>query len=108
MRKGKSLLRSVAEAIHLFFTRLPRWLRLLAMTSSFTLLTGCNAIYNWADGVGKHLPTIGEPCEHWQCVTESGQRTSEQLKKKEEVSEKPPVIKEGVKTETPPAAPISK
>ncbi len=49
-------------------------------------LSGCNTIYGWADSVGKHMPVIGEPCNHWQCMTNSGQEKSENIKKAEEKS----------------------
>lgn len=44
------------------------------------LLSGCTAISNWADSVGSHMPTIGEPCYNWQCMTESGQKKSAEIK----------------------------
>jgi|CXWL01.1.fsa_nt_gi predicted small secreted protein len=50
------------------------------------LLSGCNTIYGWADGVGKHMPTIGEPCYNWQCMTSSGQEKSDQVKRAEEAA----------------------
>lgn len=48
------------------------------------LASGCTAIGNWADSVGSNFPTIGEPCNHWQCVTSSGQQKSEELKRAEQ------------------------
>lgn len=64
------------------------------MTKKFLIfiplfLTSCTAIGNWADGVGKHLPTIGEPCNHWQCFTDDGKKQSEMVKKQEETANKP-------------------
>lgn len=55
------------------------------------LLSGCETIYGWADSVGKHMPTIGEPCRNWQCMTDSGQKKSDQTKWLEEATGKPPV-----------------
>ncbi|MEI6730469.1 MAG: hypothetical protein WCL30_04350 [Pseudomonadota bacterium] len=49
----------------------------IAAIFMIVLLTSCQAISNFADGIGKHMPVIGERCEHWQCVTESGRRASE-------------------------------
>lgn len=46
--------------------------------------TGCTTIGNWADSAGSHMPTIGEPCYHWQCFTESGQRKSDEIKRAEQ------------------------
>jgi hypothetical protein len=71
------------------------------------ILSGCSTIYDWADGVGKHMPTIGEPCRHWQCITESGQRKSEDTKWLEEVSQKPPVPKKSPQSETAPEPPAT-
>ncbi len=65
------------------------------------LLGGCETIYNWADGVGKHMPTIGEPCRHWQCVTESGQRESDQTKWLENATNKPAPPKKDQQQQTP-------
>ncbi|MEZ5692087.1 MAG: membrane lipoprotein lipid attachment site-containing protein [Rickettsiales bacterium] len=48
-------------------------------------VSGCSRIYDWADGVGKHMPTIGEPCRHWQCITTYGKQRSEQEKWAESV-----------------------
>ena len=46
------------------------------------LLAGCDAIGNWADNAGKHMPVINEEdrCEHWQCMTEEGQAISDKNK----------------------------
>lgn len=52
------------------------------------LLSGCSKIYDMADGIGKHMPTIGEPCRNWQCVTTHGKQQSDQEKWAEEVSER--------------------
>lgn len=52
------------------------------------LLNGCNTIYGWADSVGSHMPVIGEPCNHWQCVTNSGQEKSDDMKQAEEKASK--------------------
>jgi hypothetical protein len=48
------------------------------------ILSSCTAIGNFADSIGSHLPTIGEPCNHWQCVTSSGQQKSEEVKRAEQ------------------------
>ena len=40
-------------------------------------LGGCQAVGNFADRVGEHMPVLGERCEHWQCFTESGQKQGE-------------------------------
>ena len=71
------------------------------------LLSGCNTIYGWADDVGKHMPTIGNSCNNWQCITESGQRKSEENKWLDDVSEKQPVPKAAPQT-TPQTPPITK
>jgi hypothetical protein len=71
------------EAIQKNKAGLPRRLRLLAMTGLLATTTSCTAIGNWADGLGSHLPTVGEPCHHWQCMTDSGQKRSEELKKQD-------------------------
>lgn len=57
------------------------------------LISGCDTIYGWADGVGKHMPTIGEPCRNWQCMTDSGQRKSSENKWLEDATNKPPAPK---------------
>lgn len=78
--------------------------RVLLVVSCW-LLVGCNTIYNAADSVGSHLPTIGEPCRNWQCVTESGQRKSDEIKWLDEASEQQPARKTVPQPEkpTPPA-----
>lgn len=48
------------------------------------LLNACETIGNAADNLGSHLPTIGEPCHHWQCMTSDGQRQSDAIKKQME------------------------
>lgn len=72
------------------------------------LLSGCDTIYGWADSVGKHLPTIGEPCRSWQCVTDSGQRKSDETKWLDEASQKPPVPKKPVPPTATPTPPPTK
>lgn len=47
------------------------------LVSLLALTTGCQTISGWADAVGDHMPVIGEPCYHWQCVTSEGQRQSD-------------------------------
>ena len=74
------------------------------------LLSGCSTIANWADDVGKHIPTIGEPCHHWQCVTGSGQEKSEENKKMEEAPAKDarePKIKTPKTTPAAPQMPLN-
>lgn len=76
------------------------------------LLTGCNAISDMADRLGSHMPTIGEPCHHWQCITPEGQRKSDENRVLEQASEKIPMVKKpGAATQpqlppAPPAAPV--
>lgn len=43
-------------------------------------LSDCTAISNVADSIGSHMPTIGEPCNHWQCITDDGQKKSDEAK----------------------------
>lgn len=57
------------------------------------ILSGCDTVYGWADSVGKHMPTLGEPCNNWQCVTNEGQKKSDQNKWLDEATQKPPVPK---------------
>ncbi len=100
-------------------------MRTLLLLTLPLILSGCNAIYEWADGIGKHMPTIGEPCNHWQCVTESGKKKSDEIKWLDEASEKKPEtksvpieipkegapkvdVKESEKPIVPPATPTSK
>ena len=52
----------------------------LAFSASCLLLGGCQTISGWADSVGSHMPVIGERCEHWQCITGSGQAESDAIK----------------------------
>jgi sRNA-binding protein len=60
-------------------------MRKLAVGVSLFVLAGCGAIYDWADGVGQHMPVVAdERCEHWQCLTESGKAKSEKNKKARE------------------------
>ncbi len=53
------------------------------------MLAACDTIGGWADDVGEHLPVIGERCEHWQCMTTSGQQRSEQIRRQKEQSGPP-------------------
>lgn len=48
------------------------------------LLSSCQAIGDFADSIGRHMPVIGKRCEHWQCVTESGQKASDTNKTAEQ------------------------
>lgn len=68
------------------------------------LLSGCETIYNAADSIGSHLPTIGEPCRHWQCVTSSGQQKSNQIKQMQEAPLKKPFPVPASTTTPPPPA----
>ena len=43
-------------------------------------ISGCDWIGRQADALGSHMPVIGERCEHWQCITESGRQKSEMYK----------------------------
>lgn len=51
-------------------------LRRFHIVFSALALGACQSIGNFADGVGSHLPVIGERCEHWQCFTEEGKQRS--------------------------------
>jgi hypothetical protein len=62
----------------------------LALIAILLLLPGCRAITNWAYGVGEHMPVIGERCEHWQCVTASGQQKSDEQKMMPPAESPPP------------------
>lgn len=44
-------------------------------------LSGCDWIGRQADAVGEYMPTIGDRCENWQCMTTEGQRQSEMNKR---------------------------
>lgn len=46
-------------------------------------LSGCSWIGRQADALGEHMPVIGERCEHWQCMTTSGQARSEAIKRQQ-------------------------
>jgi hypothetical protein len=52
----------------------------LLIAALFLPLSGCQTISGWADSAGEYLPTIGDRCEHWQCVTDSGQAQSDAIK----------------------------
>ena len=54
-----------------------------AIVAILPLLAGCNWVGRQADALGSHMPVIGERCEHWQCVTESGQRQSDLYKQQQ-------------------------
>jgi hypothetical protein len=45
-------------------------------------LSGCDWIGKQADNLGEHMPVVGERCEHWQCITPSGQAASDTNKQK--------------------------
>lgn len=65
----------------------------LLLLSLPLLLSGCDFIYNSANNLGKHMPTIGEPCYNWQCVTDEGQKRSDLNKRMEEAAKNPPAQK---------------
>ena len=44
------------------------------------LLSGCEAIGNWADDTGRNLPVVDERCDYWQCMTEHGKERDAQKK----------------------------
>lgn len=52
------------------------------------LLSGCSWIGRQADALGDHMPVIGERCEHWQCMTESGQAQSDYYKQQKAEADK--------------------
>lgn len=47
-------------------------------------VSGCTWIGRQADALGGYMPVVGERCEHWQCLTKSGQERSEEIKKEQE------------------------
>ena len=53
----------------------PFWLLLIPLA-----LSGCDWMGRQADAVGEYMPVIGERCEHWQCMTASGQAESDAAK----------------------------
>jgi len=53
----------------------------VVLISALALSTsGCAWMGRQADALGEHMPVIGERCEHWQCITQSGQATSNAYK----------------------------
>ena len=56
---------------------------------AISTLSGCNWIGRQADAVGSHMPVIGERCEHWQCITESGRQKSDMYKAQAREQDKP-------------------
>jgi len=61
--------------------------RKLFIFLAFAPLAACQWMGRQADALGEYMPTIGEPCEHWQCITPSGQRTSDAIKAEKERQE---------------------
>jgi len=59
------------------------------LVSLFFVLNGCQTIGDWADSAGKHMPVIGQRCEHWQCITASGQQASDEKIKQEQQAGSP-------------------
>jgi len=55
-------------------------LRILAMTTLVVLQTSCTRTYDLADGIGKEIPTVSEPCYNWQCITDGGKKKSDVIK----------------------------
>ncbi|MDE3016787.1 MAG: hypothetical protein KGI29_07735 [Pseudomonadota bacterium] len=55
-----------------------------------TLLLGCDWIGRQADALGAYMPVIGQRCEHWQCMTASGQAESDAAKAQEQQQNPPP------------------
>jgi len=71
-------------------------------------ISGCDWIGRQADALGEYMPVIGERCEHWQCVTSSGQAKSDKIKEKKEqtiqpVSTPPPSAPDSMLQNVPPA-----
>ena len=67
----------------------PTLFRALAVT--LPLLTGgCQTITDGANKIGSYMPTIGERCEHWECMTTTGKAKSEQIKRARAMRENPP------------------
>ena len=61
--------------------------RLLVLAAAATLLFGCQWIGRQADALGSYMPVIGERCEHWQCITSSGQTISDAKREEQEKQE---------------------
>jgi hypothetical protein len=61
-----------------------RPIRALCACALLLSLSGCGAIYNWFNGLGEHMPVIGERCENWQCFTESGRARSDMIRQAKE------------------------
>lgn len=53
-------------------------------------LGGCQWIGDTADRWGEHMPVVGERCEHWQCITVSGQKRSDEIKAQQKQQPAPP------------------
>jgi hypothetical protein len=48
-------------------------------------LTGCQGFTKWAYKTGDHFPVVGERCEHWECMSESGRIASEKMRAEKEI-----------------------
>lgn len=46
------------------------------------MLGGCQPVYHWADCTTRNFPVVDKRCENWQCITESGQKASDENVKK--------------------------
>ena len=62
-----------------------RWLLLLPL-----VLCSCAWIGRQADAAGEYMPVIGDRCEHWQCMTASGQAESDAIKAQQQAEQKQP------------------
>jgi hypothetical protein len=61
---------------------------------AISTLSGCNWIGRQADTLGSHMPVIGERCEHWQCITESGRQKSDMYKAQQRAEQEKPTQQE--------------
>jgi len=62
------------------------------------LVSACNPVKT-IDSIGDYMPVIGDRCEHWQCITASGQAQSDAIKASEKRME---ALKSGQVPPTPP------
>ncbi|HEU5046382.1 MAG TPA: hypothetical protein VFT64_00910 [Rickettsiales bacterium] len=46
------------------------------------VLGGCHSVYHWADCSTRNFPVVNKRCENWQCITEAGQKASDENVKK--------------------------
>jgi len=56
-------------------------------------LGACQMMVNGANKLGSYMPTIGERCENWQCITSEGKAKSDALKQNKEEDEKAAMIR---------------